>query len=336
MNDSPPDDLRRKIDALPRDLPPGRDLWPEIQAEVERLDPKVLSAPQPNTLRSTRSTFRRWRMPLAIAAALALAAGLTWLRPPSPAGVWPVSPLAGTPRLGSDALLEPSRLAVGQWLETDATSSARLAVGSIGEVQLQPNSRLRLVNADATDHRLELARGTMSALIWAPPRLFFVETPGATAIDLGCAYTLTVDDDGDGTLHVTSGYVALQDHDREALIPAGLTCLTRRGAGPGTPFAPAAPAALKAALERFDFAQGGEPALAEILAQARPGDEVMLWHLLARATPAQRAGVYDKLAALHAPPAGVTREGILAGHAAMRLRWAEELGLAPGLFSRGF
>lgn len=336
MNHSLPDDLRRKIDALPRDLPPSRDLWPEIQAEVERLDPKALSGTQPHTLRSTRSTFRRWRMPLAIAVALALAATLTWLRPPAPEGIWPVSPLAGTPRVDRAALSEPARLAVGQWLETDATSRARLAIGSIGEVQLQPNSRLRLINAAATDHRLELARGTMSALIWAPPRLFFVETPGATAIDLGCAYTLTVDDAGAGTLHVTSGYVALQDHDRETLIPAGLTCLTRRGAGPGTPFAHDAPAALKAALERFDFAQGGEPALVEILAQARVGDEVMLWHLLARATPAQRAGIYDKLAALHAPPAGVTREGILAADAAMRLRWAEELGLAPGLFSRGF
>ena len=323
MNDSPPDDLRRKIDELPRAVPPARDLWPEIAVQ---LDPP---APQAHP-------FRRWRLPLAIAASLALAAGLTWLRPAAPDGVWPVSPLAGTPRLGRDALVEPARLAIGQWLETDATSRARVAVGSIGEVQLQPNSRLRLVNATASDHRLELAHGTMSALIWAPPRLFFVETPGATAVDLGCAYTLSVDDAGAGTLRVTSGYVALEHDGREALIPAGLTCLTRRGAGPGTPFADNAPAALKTALERFDFAADGATSLSEILAQARMEDAVMLWHLLARAAPGQRPAVFDRLAALHAPPAGVTRDGIIAGDPSMRLHWAEELGLAPALFSRGF
>lgn len=336
MNDAPSDDLRRKIAALPRDIPPRRDLWPKIAAKVERLDPKAFAEPQPAALRSTRSTFRRWRMPLAVAAALALAAGLAWLRPAAAAGVWPVSPVTGTPRLGRAALVEPARIAVGQWLETDATSRARVAIGAIGEVQLQPNSRLRLVNAAASDHRLELARGTMSALIWAPPRLFFVETPGATAIDLGCAYTLSVDDAGNGTLHVTAGYVALEHDGREALIPAGLTCLTRRGTGPGTPFADAAPAALKAALERFDFAQGGEHALAEILGEARTGDEITLWHLLTRAAPAHRAEVFDRLAALHAPPAGVTREGIVAADASMRLRWAEELGLSPTLFSPRF
>lgn len=334
MNDSPPDDLRQKIDALPRDMPPGRDLWPEIEAKMERLDPRALPGTQPNVLRSTRSTFRRRRMPLAMAAALALAATFSWLRPAPPEGVWPVSPLAGTPRLGHDALLGAGRIAVGQWLETDANSRANLAIGAIGKVQLEPNSRLRLVNATADNHRLELARGTMSALIWAPPRLFFVETPGATAVDLGCAYTLTVDDAGAGTLHVTSGYVALEHDGREALIPAGLTCLTRRGVGPGTPFAATAPAPLRAALERFDFARGGATALTEILGQAGPGDEVMLWHLLSRADPAQRATVFNRLAAFRAPPAGVTRDGIVTGDVAMRTRWAEELGLGPALAAR--
>ena len=37
----------------------------------------------------------------------------------------------------------------------------------------------------------------MSARIWAPPRLFYVNTPSAVAEDLGCAYTLEVDDLGE-------------------------------------------------------------------------------------------------------------------------------------------
>jgi hypothetical protein len=81
-------------------------------------------------------------------------------------------------------------------------------------------------------------------------------------------------------------------------------------------------------LLRFDFDPGAAAtALPQILALARPADAVTLWHLLARTAGAQRETVYDTLARLEPPPAGVTRAGILAGDRAMRLRWAEVLGL---------
>ena len=45
-------------------------------------------------------------------------------------------------------------------------------------------------------HCLRLAHGRLSARVTAPPRLFVVDTPAATAIDLGCAYDLAVLTDG--------------------------------------------------------------------------------------------------------------------------------------------
>lgn len=329
MNDSEPNPLRDQLDRLPREIPPARDLWPEIQAQVERLDPKTLSSVAPSALRATRSTFRRWRLPLAIAAALSLAATLHWLRPAAPSASWAVMSLAGAPRVDRNTFTGPARLHEGDWLETDGSSRAKVTVGAIGEVNIEPNSRLRLVKASASDHRLELARGTMSALIWAPPRLFFVETPSATAVDLGCAYTLTVDDDGAGVLAVTAGYVALERAGRESIIPAGLMCLTRPNAGPGTPFAVHAPREFRQALESFDA--GNLPALDQVVAAAGTDDTVTLWHLLARAPADARGAVFDKLATLQPAPDGVTREGILTGDAAMRARWGQELGLHVGL-----
>ena len=76
------------------------------------------------------------------------------------------------------------------------SSRAQIAVSSIGNVDIDENTRVRLLETRPTEHRLELARGKMSARIWAPPRLFFVDTPSAVAADLGCAYTLEVDDHG--------------------------------------------------------------------------------------------------------------------------------------------
>lgn len=324
--------LRAATFALPRELPPARDLWPQISAQLE-VGP-ALRPELPSPLQPFISSLSRFTLPLAIAATVALLCTFVARRQHAPpprhdAPAWSVASLAGAPRVAARPVRHETPFRVGQWLETDATSRARVAVGSIGEVRVEPNSRVRLAAAAAHDHRIELARGTLDALIWAPPRLFFVDTPSATAVDLGCAYTLTVDDAGDGELHVTAGYVALEHGDREAIIPSGLKCLTRRGAGPGTPFAADAPPALRAALEAFDFgsAAARPAAFQRALALARPEDDVTLWHLLARTEGRDRAAVYDLLAKFRAPPAEVTRDGILAGDTAMRRVWGAALGL---------
>ncbi|MBL9205575.1 MAG: FecR domain-containing protein [Opitutaceae bacterium] len=327
MNDDTelPEKLALQLRHLPSAIPPERDLWPEIRDRLEVPD-----------LRPSRSVPLRgfWRYSLlAAAAAGVVGLSLVWrsFRGSDTATGWAVAVVSGSPQLDRQRLADQGTWRRGQWLETDSDSRARLAVGTIGEVNLEPNSRLRLLGTAAQDHRLRLERGTLRAFIWAPPRLFFVETPSATAVDLGCAYTLSVDDAGGGTLHVTSGYVALESGARRALIPAGLLCLTRPGKGPGTPFSQDAAPELRAALERFDFTAGGEVALEAVLRLAGSGDVVTLWHLLTRAPAPRRADVFERLARLHAPPAGVTREGILAADRAMLKLWAAELGLFGAL-----
>ena len=61
-------------------------------------------------------------------------------------------------------------------------------------------SRVRLIAARDGDHQLALDRGTLHASINAPPGQFVVSTPSATATDLGCAYTLHVDEAGSTTV----------------------------------------------------------------------------------------------------------------------------------------
>ena len=176
----------------------------------------------------------------------------------------------------------------------------------------------------------ELARGKMSAHIWAPPRLFFVNTPSAVAADLGCAYTLEVDDQGSSLLRVTSGWVALELQDRESVVPAGAACETRAGLGPGTPYFENASGDFRLALQALDFnrdAKVRRDALMAILVQARQQDTLTLWHLLTRVDSEDRARVYDRMAALGPPPPSVTREGILALDRTMLNAWRDSLEL---------
>ena len=149
---------------------------------------------------------------------------------------WNVETISGAPKAGDETIAENGKLSVGEFLETDANSKARVQVADIGQVEIQPNSRVKFGKTSATEHRLSLERGTLQAKILAPPRLFIVDTPSAVAVDLGCEYTLEVDAEGNSKLHVTSGYVALETGGRESIVPAGAICYTRKGKGLGTPF----------------------------------------------------------------------------------------------------
>jgi len=228
---------------------------------------------------------------------------------------WRVKRLNGTPVIGTEKIANTGQLLVGESLQTDATSRAELAVSSIGHVDIEENTSVKLIETHDTEHRLELARGKISARIWAPPRLFFVDTPSAVAADLGCAYTLEVDDQGASLLRVTSGWVELELNDRESMVPAGAACETRPVIGPGTPYFEDASRAFRQSLKTVDFdpdANTRSSALVWILDQARPRDTLTLWHLLARVEGEDRARVYERMAAFAPPPAGVTREGVLA------------------------
>src|SRR5216684_2589176 len=219
---------------------------------------------------------------------------------------WDVARLEGAPRVGSKAIrgnAAAGKLGVGQILETDDSSRAAITFDETGRVEVDRSSRLRLVTNGPGHKRLSLERGTIRATIWAPPGEFVVDTPSAVAVDLGCVYTLQVDDSGAGLLRTTMGWVGFKLNGH---------------------------ASFRDALSRFDF-ESTRPAernalLGILLVDARKNDALTLWHLLSRVSEADRPGVYDRLAALAPPPADVTRDGILRLDRRMLDAWWNSLG----------
>jgi len=244
---------------------------------------------------------------------------------------WEVVRVAGTPYVGSKAVGQDrtGTLGVGQTLMTDAVSRASVTVDEIGDVDVEPNTRLRLLQAGSAGKRLALDRGTIHAAIWAPPGDFVVDIPSAVAVDMGCAYTLKVDDSGAGLLRTTLGWVGFKLGGREAFIPADAACATRPGMGPGTPYFEDTSETFRAALSEFDFGNPGERSaeLGVVLAKARQRDALTLWHLLERTDLSERGRVYDRLAALVPPPGGVSRAGIISLDQTMLDLWWNKLDL---------
>lgn len=311
----------RLAESLPSVAAPDT-IWDGIEAALVR---EPAGARQRASRLRSLFPFRRRTFAAAFASVLvALVAGGAWLYVRAQRPWWEVARVEGAPRVTSGRIDDRGRLRVGEWLETDAASRAEIAVANIGQVEVEPNTRVRLVETRLTEHRLELERGTLHARIWAPPRLFFVNTPSAVAADLGCAYTLEVDDAGRGLLHVTSGYVALETDARSAIVPAGAACMTQPGAGPGTPFFEDAPEAFVEALAKLDF-ENDRASLDAVLDGARARDTLTLWHLLSRVGASDRARVYERLASLAPPPEGVTREGIVRLDRTMLDAWESNL-----------
>jgi hypothetical protein len=302
-------------------VPAPDSLWQEVEALINR---PILPKKRWNAISFV--TQPRFAIPALVAVVLVV--GLVALRRhyAEPLTSWDVARLDGAPRIDAAPVVDKGKLAVGQWLETDSSSRAQIDVASIGRVEVDPNTRIRLVESKPTEHRLELARGRMSAHISAPPKLFFVNTPSGVAEDLGCAYTLEVDDAGRSLLHVALGWVSLQLRDRESVVPAGAACATWPGIGPGTPYFEDASEVFRTALTRLDFepsdTQSSKIASLDlVLLNARPRDVMTLWYLLSRVDGNNRARVYERMVELAPSPEGVTRQGVLQLNQEMLNRW---------------
>jgi hypothetical protein len=231
---------------------------------------------------------------IGIAAALLLAAGAGYAYYVKTTSVWQ---MAGR------------RIAVGQTIQTGSQTGAQIEAATVGQVELEPDSRLQILPVSNGNQQFSLQRGTLHALIWAPPTRFVVETPSAKTIDLGCAYSLTVLSDNSGLLKVQSGWVAFQAGPRESFIPAGAACRTRPGRGPGLPYFEDSSAAFQTAVSDFDL---GRAHVDAILRDARKRDALTLWHLILRTSGSERELVvrgFDSLAP------GADIPGLLAGNA---------------------
>jgi hypothetical protein len=247
---------------------------------------------------------------------------------------WNVERIEGTPQIGNQFITAENgnaRLRVGQTLETNASSRANISDEDLGEVKVDPNSRVRLLQDDNNRKRIQLDVGTIHAMIWAPPGQFVVDTPSAVAVDLGCAYTLQVSPDGSGTIRTTLGWVGFHLNGRDSFIPAGAMCPTRPHVGPGTPYFEDASEALQNALAELDFGavspEMRTTALKVVLSEARPRDALTLWHLLFRTEGRDRKLVYARFASLVPPPPGVGRDGVLQLQSAMLDAWWNALNL---------
>ncbi len=316
--------------------------------EIQELETKLAAFRfKGGELPEANAPSRSWsllssRRGLLAAAVVAIAGVGLWYVIGRGTATWRVEPLGGGQFLVGEQSYSSARdLNAGEWVETQGPSRARIRVPRLGRVDVEGGSRVQLVSSGrdgSPDHRLELSRGVIDVSVHAPPRVFFVDTPSATAVDYGCEYQLETDEYGHGTLRVTKGLVKLVRRQAnggsfESSVYAGMHCRMIPGMGPGTPYQADSSQAFFAGLANLDdgLAYGRatpeevDATLARVLSEASRSDSVTLWHLLPRLDGDRRERVYTRLAQLVPPPKGVTKEKVRSLDADAMERWWKKI-----------
>lgn len=287
--------------------------------EVERLE-RLLARyryspePEPREALSTPYTFRRV---LLLSAALAAAVLIAWVLFVREVPSYRVRGLEGR-----------EVVRAGDEITTGAGESAEVVIGGLGQVEMDPNTRLRVEDCGASAHRLFLAQGSVKARILAQPRLFQIGTPAGRAVDLGCAYNLSVNDGGESELRVTTGQVAFEFDGREVYVPSGAGCTSAPGRGPSVPVFEHARTEFKDALAVLEWGKGfDEKALSVLFETGEFEDTLTLWHLFdAGSVPVEmKQEIFAFLSRRFPKPQSVTDEGLLAGDRKMRAAWMETM-----------
>jgi ferric-dicitrate binding protein FerR (iron transport regulator) len=222
-------------------------------------------------------------------------------------------------------------LPVGAVLDT-GVHHAELAIADIGSATLGANTRVRLELTSTDRHQLHLERGRMHARVSAPPRIFAVTTPSVQVTDLGCEYTIEVDETGAGSIEVQSGKVELESAPGAVIVvPAGARARLLPGRRASLPIGLDASPALVAAVTAFE--SGTADGFARVLAAATAADALTVVNLSVIVPASQRRAVLERLMELFPAAPGITVEAALTEKAAFDA-WLDDIVLAHEL--RGF
>lgn len=265
----------------------------EHDPEIERLEQLLGSL----RLQGSPPRFARRAAPwwIAVAAMLGLVVlGLVAAHHVS----WAVDP-AGEVRVDGRLLQSEAGLSRSSVVETGPDSQATLTIGILGTTTLSPGTRVRVENMALNESRLDFEHGTITARIGAPPRLFYVSTVSAEAIDLGCAYELTIHAaSGAGLLRVTHGWVALHADTGRVYVPRGSSVRILAPGRLSVPLRDGAGEPFRAAVGEVSgtLPVVTAPSLAAIDRLAVREDALTVWHLIRRANRPGRRRLGEVLA----------------------------------------
>lgn len=239
---------------------------------------------------------------------------------------WTAENIEGKPDIGGKALNEFGRLNKGEWLITDNSSRALLKVGAIGQIDVNSNSKIKLLDANPADNRIFMKEGSIETTVWSNPGVFFIQTSAGTVTDRGGIFSLTVNKKGGDVLYVSSGKAAIEFKGETSVIPSGAACESDPSAGPGIPYFEDSSPGFINAVRKYNTEREDTAAENGIINLSSKRDVLSLWYLLRTSNRTERGIIFDRIDKLLPLSSGITRTGVVAGRKSMMKELLNDIG----------
>jgi len=183
---------------------------------------------------------------------------------------------------------------VGDWIQTDGETSVILKIANVGDINIEPNSKVRFIQSDDSQSRIEVAYGTVNTSTSQADK-FVLQTSNMKVQDKGSSYSFKVDDKGNGVIYVNNGIANIESGNRVSVVPEGKFCMYKPEFGVGIPFRKDAKPEFQNAIFQYDFNNGGQNAIYSAIASAMPEDYYSLLNLIPRVDEKTKYLVLNKL-----------------------------------------
>lgn len=213
----------------------------------------------------------------------------------------------------------------GETLVTDVTSQASIQIPKVGTMVIGPNSLLVLDRAKDGANLVTMKNGKVSVINKDEMPEFTLQVNDFEIVDRGGKFELEYLSALGAKLHVNSAFTEIIYDDNSYMIDENHTCILRKGFRPGTPVHNNSSDSMRAAIESFDFDNGGEAAIEKIISLAKERDMLTLLSLIPVVPQLQRQVLFQEISNRFPPPESVTRAGIIRLEKDMLYRWWEEI-----------
>jgi hypothetical protein len=213
----------------------------------------------------------------------------------------------------------------GEILITDKTSQASVRIPKVGTINVSENSFLSLDKAKDGANLITLKNGKVSVVNEESMPDFTISVTDFDILDRGGKFDLEYLTSAGAKLEVDFAFVEITHEGNSYLVDENHTCVLRKGFRPGLPVHLKASDSLRAAIELFDFKEGGEEAVEKIIKFAKEEDMLTLLALIPFVPQLQRQIIFQEISNRFPPPESVTRAGIIRLDKDMLYRWWEEI-----------
>ncbi len=187
----------------------------------------------------------------------------------------------------------------GDWLNSAENSKSRIKLGVLGEIEIEPSTKIKLLQVNASGNYFYLQSGGIKASIWGAPKHLLIDSPTGEIIDFGSTFNYKVNSDKNSILKVESGWAAIHFNSQFVIVPAGNECETNNEIG--IPFSINRSKEFKQKLK--DFENHEVVSMSELIKYAGKVDLISLWYLLMSSSKNERQEIFNKIKQLD-PKAG--------------------------------